>query len=460
MNQKLTALLAAGMFVLTATNDTLGDQARLDVSPAYTVLKSGEKQNAWVRVGITGFELKTDQQRPPINVVIVLDKSGSMKGEKIDNARKAAIDAIQRLRADDIVSIVTYDTTVNVLVPATKLTDKSVFQQAIERVQAGGGTALFAGVSKGAAEIRKFIDQERVNRIILLSDGLANEGPSSPSELGALGASLMKESISVSTLGLGLDYNEDLMAQLAARSGGNHQFIERATELADVFNREFDEVTSVVAKNVSIRIQIPNGIRPVRVLGNTSEISGQQIHINLNDLYSGQNRHVVMELELPAGEHGQKQPLAKVTATYHNMQSGETDKLNTSAAIKFSDDQAAVEASLERDVMEDVVAFVSNEQNRLATDFLDAGDMLKCVTTLRENDAFLKANADKLDSIRLRQIIVSNGSQIEALLKNDRNRARKDMRYLQNAIEDNTIVIDNNLVEPPQVQEPASPNQR
>jgi Ca-activated chloride channel family protein len=388
-----------------------------------------------VKVGLTGFAIPSEKQRPPVNVALVLDKSGSMQGEKIAKAREAAISALDRLRSDDIVSVITYDTTVTVLVPATKLTDKAAVRQAIAGIEAGGNTALFAGVSKGAAEIRKFLDLERVNRVILLSDGLANEGPSSPADLGNLGASLKKESITVSTLGLGLDYNEDLMVQLAARSGGNHQFIQRVAELADVFNREFEDVTSVVAQDVKIKISIPEGIRPVRVLGNDAEISGQQILINLSQIYEQQDKHVVLELEVPATATGNSRQLATVVAAYRNMKSGQVDQLTGLVSVNFSDSQAEVDASLNPRVMEDVVALVANEQSKLATDFLDAGDLLKCRSTLSSNGAFLREHAEKLDSVRLRGIYQSNGIQLEAIEQNEVNRARKGMRFLQNALD-------------------------
>ncbi len=438
MMMNMKSLMTAGVAaVLLHVGTVQAEQVTLDVSPAYKVLKSGKKQTTWLRVGVTGFEMKTDKERAPVNIAIVLDKSGSMSGEKIAKARQAAMGAIDRLGPNDIVTVVTYDTTVNVLVPATKLTDKEYVKKAIAGVSSGGGTALFAGVSKGAAEIRKFLDKERVNRIILLSDGLANEGPSTPSELGSLGASLKKEGISVSTLGLGLNYNEDLMAKLAGRSGGNHQFIERATELADIFNREFDEVTSIVAQEVKVKITVPEGIRPVRVLGNEAEISGQSIQLAFNQLYSKQNRHVVLEVEVPETENGQKMQLAKVSANYRNMQSGETDKLSGATSVKFSSDDKQVEASLTQTVMEDVVAFVANEQNRLATDYLDAGDIMKCASTLEINSAFLKENADKYNSVKLRGILLGNGYQLDAVKNRDLNRARKDMRFFQNTITDN-----------------------
>ena len=98
--------------------------------------------------------------------------------------------------------------------PATKVSDKKTIFRAIRQIRADGSTALFGGVSKGAKEIRKFLSHKRVNRMVLLSDGLANVGPQSPSELGDLGSSLIEDGISVTTIGLGLGYNEDLMTKL------------------------------------------------------------------------------------------------------------------------------------------------------------------------------------------------------------------------------------------------------
>lgn len=368
------------------------DQVKLDVTPVRNVLKGGEKQNTWIRVGVEGFKLESVKQRPPVNLAIVLDKSGSMQGEKLTQAIRGAIDAISLLGPNDIVSIVTYDSTVHVLIPATKLTEKDSVTKALRGITADGNTALFAGVSKGAAEVRKFLDKERVNRIILLSDGIANVGPSSAGELGALGATLLKENISVTSLGLGLGYNEDLMVQLAAKSGGNHQFIEQATELADVFRKEFDDVLSVVAQEVDIQIDIPAGIRPIRVLGNEADINGQRVVTRLAQIYSRQHKHVVIEVEVPATEQGSKLHLASVSVSYTNMKTRQKDRFSGSTDVRFSNSATEVEKSLNGKVLADVVALVSSEQSKIATSFLDAGDLEKCRQALKENGDFLVTN--------------------------------------------------------------------
>lgn len=403
----------------------------LDAKPAYSILKSGEKQTAWMRVGLTGFKMTSKEERPPLNVAIVLDRSGSMQGEKIARAREAAISALDLLKPNDIVSIVAYDTEVSVLVPSTKMTDKEHIVTVIKGIQASGNTALFGGVSKGAAEVRKFQDEKHVNRIILLSDGLANVGPSAPGELGALGTSLKKENISVSTLGLGLGYSEDLMVQLASQSGGNHMFIENASELADIFRREFNDALSVVAQGIDVKVSIPEGIRPVRVLGNAADINGQTVVTRLAQVYSEQQKHVVIEVEVPAEmavepqESADVKPLtlASVEVTYRNMASHEQDSLTGTVAVTFSSLAARVATSRDDSVMADVVALIASEQNKLATTYLDAGDLESCRRTLKENVEFLNDNYRSLGKNVLKEHALSNSIQLKALEGVDSNAA-------------------------------------
>jgi len=424
------------------------EKLALEAAPGFSVLKAGEKQQAWIRVGLKGFHLKREGARAPINVAIVLDRSGSMQGDKIQQAREAAIGALDMLNSNDIVSIIAYDSDVNVLVPATKLTDKEHVANIIRAIQPGGNTALFGGVSKGAAEVRKFMDDKHVNRVILLSDGLANVGPSAPGELGELAASMKKENISVSTLGLGLGYNEDLMVALAGRSGGNHQFIENTSELAGIFRREFDDVLSVVAQSVDVKIDIPEGIRPVRVLGNAADINGQSVITRLSQVYSDQQKHVVVELEIPAdlahaavdssgAEIAKLSQLATVSVSYINMMSEATETLTGEVSVSFSSADEKVKASVNNAVMADVVALVASEQNKLATDLLDRGDLAGCRRSLEKNAAFLNANADAYKCLSLKELADSNLDQLERLKKADSKdapaalSARKSMRGYQ-----------------------------
>ena len=436
-------LMLAAVVVLMGAGDAAakGPRLGLDVSPAKALLKAGEKQTAWVRVGLDGFKLEREKQRSPVNLAIVLDKSGSMQGKKIEQARKAAVDAIGLLGPNDIVSVVTYDSTVSVLVPATKLTDPTSVIAKVRSITPGGNTALFAGVSKGAAEVRKFLDREHVNRVILLSDGLANAGPSSPGELAALGASLLKENISVTTLGLGLGYNEDLMTQLALQSGGNHHFVEDATQLVAVFRAEFDDVLSVVAQEIDVTITIPEGVRPVRVLGNEADINGQKIVTRISQIYSEQERYLVLELEVPPSGDKSKRELATVEVSYTNLLRKSTDHLKASAVVGFTADDTALAKTVNRDVMTDVIALISSEQNKLATKHLDAGNFAACRDVLQTNAGFLATNAARYKSPELKDLEELNRDQLRRLKGVSSrsavgaNTARKFMRAYQNTVD-------------------------
>ncbi len=423
-------LFAAMLAVTMLVDGVQAKQVKLDVALAHPVMvTTGSKARAenHLRIGLTGFELTSDKQRKSVNVAIVIDKSGSMQGPKIEQAKQAAVQAVDRLSDADIVSIVVYDSSVEVIVPATKASDRREIKEKIARIQASGNTALFAGVSKGAAEVRKFIDDKRVNRVILLSDGLANVGPASPSELEQLGLSLIKEGITVTTMGLGLGYNEDLMTKLAMASSGNHVFIEDAENLARVFQNEFDDVLSVVAQKIHIVAKLAEGIRPVKVLNNAAEIAGQTVTIDLGQLYSRQERYFVVEVEIPLGSPGSTRTVAEVTAEYTNMITETTDRLASSVQVRFSDNEKLAEQAINKDILASCIIQVANERNRLATQLRDAGDIEAAKKELTDNAAYLDSYFNKLGVEELKERRTRNSLQAENLSREKWSAGRKLM---------------------------------
>ncbi|MCB9782185.1 MAG: VWA domain-containing protein [Candidatus Omnitrophica bacterium] len=373
-------------------------QVQLEVALGNPVLLANEKQTTFVKVGLTGFAMQSNEDRPPVNVAIVLDRSGSMSGDKIERAKEAAKMAVDRLSPKDIVSIVTYDHTVNVLLPATKVTDKGYIKNEISKIQPGGNTALFAGVSKGAGEVRKFLEDNRVNRVILLSDGLANVGPSSPGELANLGESLAKEGMAVTTIGLGLGFNEDLMTQLAFKSEGNHYFVAEEAELAKVFNTEFGDVLSVVAQDVVVDIDCREGIRPIRILDREGNIDGQRVNVKIPQIYSNQQKYVLLEVEIPASEEGSTLPIANVSVSYNNMETKTSDDLSSSVSARFSGSRTVVKESVDKDVLVPAVRSIANIANEEAVRYRDEGKMEKAKEALISNQAYLQQQARELEA--------------------------------------------------------------
>jgi Ca-activated chloride channel family protein len=421
--------------VVAAPMGASANQVALDVAMGSPYVVAGDKSVAYVRMTMTGFELADAEKHTQVNLAIVLDKSGSMQGEKIDRAKAAARRAIARLAPDDIVSIITYDSTVHVLVPATKVSDKQAVYKAISRISANGQTALFGGISKGAHEVRKFFDEERVNRIILLSDGLANVGPSSPGELGELGRSLGSEGIPVTTIGLGLDYNEDLMTQLAMKSDGNHMFAENAKDIEAAFLQELGDVISVIAKDVEIELDCADGVRPIRILGREGEIIGTKVRLSLNQLYSSQQKYAIVEVEVPATEEGAERAIGSVGISYRNLGTGVTDRLNSSVAVIAKETQAAVDAAVNKEIMASVVYMIGVENNKLALDLRDKGQVEEAKLVLHSNVLFLRDNGRVLDSSELEQYAVSNDEDVSNLDDVNWKRQRKIMRKEQYKIQ-------------------------
>ena len=394
-----TTLAAMAMlFGVVLASNVLNSQASaaqvdLKVGVSNPTMLADSKEINHVRISLKGFDIPKSKKRPAVNVAIVIDNSGSMSGQKIVQARDAAIAAVNRLRDDDIVSVVLYNSSAEVIVPATKATDRSQIIAKIKQVHAGGSTALFAGVSKGAAEVRKFMDSEFVNRVILLSDGKANVGPKSPRELERLGASLVKEGVSVSTLGLGLGYNEDLMTRLASAGSGNHIFVEEADDLIAVFNNEFNDLMSVVASDFDIHARVADGIRPVRVLGTKADISGQDVFIPLAQLYARQERYFVLEVEVNAGKNNTSRPLVSVSVEYQNMITETVDKLSSSVSVRFSDEIADVKKDRDVETFAFCTIQLANERNCRATELRDAGQIEEARKLLKENAVQLNVAA-------------------------------------------------------------------
>ena len=243
-----------------------GASVTLSVKPEREYLLAGGPRDTVVLVELRAKEADV-KRTAPINLALVLDHSGSMAGAKLEKARQAAGVALDQLGPDDIFSLVIYDDQVEVLIPPQRVKDREELRRQIARIRDGGSTALYAGVEKGAEQLRKYFDKEKVNRIVLLSDGLANVGPSSPSALGKLGKELRGEGFGVSTIGLGDDYNEDLMTALAEASHANYYYVKDAEKLPGIFKDELGTVKNAVARNVKITITLPDGVKPKGVLG-------------------------------------------------------------------------------------------------------------------------------------------------------------------------------------------------
>lgn len=380
--------------MLVAPAARADESLKLDARLAQPVLKDGVAAKTYLRVGLSGCRPEPARNRTPVNVAFVIDRSGSMSGLRIAQAREAAIMAINRLQPSDIASVVIFDHSVDVLVPAQPVADPNVFGELIRRVGARGNTAIYSGVLAGAAEVRRFKQARRLNRVVLLSDGQANVGPARPPEFAVLGRALLSEGISVSTIGLGLGYNEDLMLELARASDGNHAFARDPSDLVAIFNREFSDVLASCAQTVAIEIELRPGARAVKALSRDGTIAGSRAQFRLNQVYANTEHYVLVEVELDKelalpGE----QELGTVKVAYTAAPKGDRRTLSTPVRARFTASEAEIAAGADAKVAEAVVEQVVLERSRLAVGLRDKGKYQEAQSLLKQNALDIKAYA-------------------------------------------------------------------
>lgn len=350
--------------------------------------KSGDR--VYLRLSLKTLAAKKKEDRPSINVALVIDRSGSMSGDRLAAAKKGAEAALERLASDDIVSLVSYNHEVDVLREADRFgPQRDALQKAIDGLSASGTTALYAGVKEGGEQVKAHRSDLKVNRVVLLSDGLANVGPSTPRDLAELGRELASKGISVSTIGLGLEYNEDLMQRLAASSDGNHVFVERPSDLAEIFDREFGDALSVAARDIIIQIECKPGFTPKRVLGREADISGNRVTLKLNQLPADNERYVVLELQsAPAGAADEGE-VADIDIAYTDLDDGSRASSKAAVKARFTEDSKEAEASVNKGVMSQVTEQIATENSEKAVELRDAGDITAARKVLEDNATYL-----------------------------------------------------------------------
>lgn len=422
------------LLVLIPLSVTWAKPIKLEVSPSQNLIAANKQQTVYLKIGLTGNSIEKND-RSAVNIGLVLDKSSSMQGIKLTRAKEAAIIAIERLGSQDIASVIAYNGYVEVILPANKVIDKKDFSFAIRSIYPSGSTALFAGVSKGADEVRKFISRNQTNRVILLSDGQANVGPRTAHELGMLGDALSREGISVTTIGLGLGYNEDLMQALAIHSGGNHAFAENANDLTRIFQNEFNDVLSVVASDVRLQIQCMPGIKPLRVLGRQAYINNTTVDVEFNQIYSKQEKYIILEVQIPAISAGEQLQIATVVAHYNNLQNRSKNKLSNPVKILVSNDKDKILKSVNYDVMEATIEFLSAQHNERAIALRDQGKIKEAEKVLNDSANFIQTHAEQYKSKRLESLAqkqISRASKLEGRNWNlTRKKLRRDIHQLE-----------------------------
>ena len=416
-------VLFVGLMAVWLGRAAVGETLQLNLQPDQRVLLAGDPREVVVKIDLASCVSKSRDKRGPVNIVAVLDRSGSMTGAKLEKAKQGVVGLIDQLNAEDTFALIAYDDTVQVLVPAQHIEDREMLKRKVEQISPGGSTALYGGVERGAEELQKFCKKSNINRVILLSDGLANVGPSSTPELKALGRRLAQRGFSVSTIGVGDDYNEDLMSGLAEASDANYYYVQDAEKLPGIFAKELGQLLAVTARDIRIEIVCPDGVEPIELIGRPETFSGRKTIVELSPLGSGQSRYLFLRCKVKSDREMQSRDLAMVNLNYVDELNGaRRQSLTQKVEIGFTKDDAKAKASEDRAI----VAERELQTNALAKDEAmaksDAGDY-------RTASATLDKQADKLTSAAS-----SAPAKYKAQLNEEAQNARTRAKQLQQEV--------------------------
>jgi len=380
----------------------------------------------YLQLLVRADDIRTPERRP-LNLTVVLDRSGSMGSQqKIENARAAVRALIDQLRREDFFSLVIYDDEVEVVCRSRRVGDKERLRRLVEEITPRGWTNLGGGLTEGIHQAQRHAREDYVNRVILLSDGLANRGITDPSWLGELTSRAARGGISLTTMGVGWDFNEHLMVSLAEAGGGNYYFIESPRDLASVFRKEFTIMGDVVASAAVIELRLDIDVRVRDVIGYSFHREGDRCEIPVGDLTAGEERSIIVELELPSGS-GTRRLAAGTIVT---GRSGSGSSFTTS--VTYAEDPAAVERERDLNVQARADVAVSTRQVEEAMAALDEGDEATASARLEAAQSSLEGSAALEAPGAAARIVKEQKERLEnyqRTVNEEGRRAKKSIHY-------------------------------
>jgi Ca-activated chloride channel family protein len=278
--------------------------------------------------------------RTPLNLCLVIDRSGSMEGPPLDYVKQACCYVVDLLAPDDVLSIVTFEETVDVLMPPQRVTNRQLIKDGIQRLMAGNTTDLYGGLALACQQILQLQDPGRATRMIVLTDGDPTVGIKDYNSLVNHAAEIKGKGITATFLGFGPDYNEELLAGMAKKAGGNYYYIPRPELIPEVFRTELEKLMTVVAKNLRLELKLARWVSMRSAQFQSSQPGEREFSIGLADLERGAVLQQVLDLEFPNHPLGHYR-VASGRLTYDDCLSGRPESLELDFVMEFTSNQAA-----------------------------------------------------------------------------------------------------------------------
>ncbi|HEX8068975.1 MAG TPA: VWA domain-containing protein [Pyrinomonadaceae bacterium] len=362
------------MAVITPTVEFITERPRLVADREQTV-------DVLVRITPPAVPTAVDARRPPLNLSLVLDRSGSMGGEKMARAREAAQFCVEQLLPTDRISVVLFDDRIELLIPSQPAADKARLQALLAEVFARGTTALHEAWVRGGIQVSEHLDERAINRVLLITDGLANVGETNPDRIVDQARGLAARGVSTSTIGIGADFNEDLLVPMAQAAGGNAWHVERPEDMQRIFATELEGLVAQFAHTVTLGLVPSDGVKLSDLL-NDFELT-ETGRYRLPNLQVGAPLDVVARLRVPAGPAGTERHLLDLKLGYTPQDARAAEVVKQSFVLRCAP-EAEVQALPVNEEAARAVQFLMNARaRREAIRHMDAGDFGSARATIR-----------------------------------------------------------------------------
>lgn len=327
--------------------------------------------------------------RAPINLSLVLDRSGSMSGAPLEFSKKACQFVINQMSTQDTLSLVAFDNDIVTVFPPQSVVHKDAMKQHVEQIQAGGTTNLSGGMLQGIQYVMQNKKEGAVQRVILLSDGHANEGITDRAKLGSIAREFHNAGIGICTMGVGDGFDEELMEAISDNGGGNFYYIQKPDDIPSIFNKELSGLLSVVAQNVQLTLRPSDIAKITHIYGYKASDTDGVLTLSLGDIFAGEEKSILLEMSFyphSPGEH----PVLDVEWNFVDVTQGANlCHVKYDVKLHFTNDINLLNQPSNIKVEKQVQITESAKMIEEAIQLFDTGD-------LAQAKGMLKQQADKL----------------------------------------------------------------
>ncbi len=325
--------------------------------------------------------IRSPQDRSNLDLGVVVDRSGSMADRgKLAYAKQAVKTMIDLLQPTDTLACVQYDDRIAVLWPSSPVTNTGLYKQLIDSLSPGGSTNLAGGLIMGINQLRQSRTGS-IRRVILLSDGLANQGITDRYQIAGIAAEARSHGISVTTMGLGLNYDEDLMQKIADSGGGKYYYIENPSEMARIYRQEMDVLFSMLTRGISIELEMGSAVNSVEVFGYSVENNGSKKKIAMEDFYAGENRSLLLKFDLKPVKEGET-AIGTLAMDYLDLGDNQKKRQTYAITVNGTRDGDVVEKNIQKDVAAETLLIQADQEHEEALRLYEAGKVSEAKSRL------------------------------------------------------------------------------